>query len=90
MVRVAGGGRGMRAIAACLRYISKNGRLELEDERGEQMRGKGALREIADDSRFGGSYIPDVTGRREAYNIMLSMPRRTACSADGWAVMAPR
>jgi hypothetical protein len=35
MVKVTGGGRGMKAIAAHLRYISKNGRLEIEDERGE-------------------------------------------------------
>ncbi|NUZ09092.1 relaxase/mobilization nuclease domain-containing protein [Piscinibacter koreensis] len=85
MVKVTGGGRGMRAIAAHLRYISKNGRLEMEDERSEQMRGKGALREIADDWRFGGSYIPDVAERREAYNIMLSMPRGTDPLSVQWA-----
>jgi hypothetical protein len=38
MVKVTGGGRGMKAIAAHLRYISKNGRLEIEDQRGETMR----------------------------------------------------
>src|SRR4051794_38833737 len=40
MVKVTGGGRGMNAIAAHFRYISKNGRLEIEDERGETMHGK--------------------------------------------------
>ena len=30
-----GGGRGMKAIAAHFRYISKNGRLEIEDQRGD-------------------------------------------------------
>ncbi len=34
MVKVTGGGRGMKAICAHLRYISKNGRLDIEDERG--------------------------------------------------------
>jgi hypothetical protein len=34
MVKVTGGGRGMKAIAAHLRYISKNGRLEIEDQQG--------------------------------------------------------
>ena len=77
MVKVTGGGRGMKAIAAHLRYISKNGRLELEDQRGETMRGKDALRELADDWRFGGSLIEDTSDRREAFNIMLSMPRGT-------------
>ena len=47
MVKVTGGGRGMKAIAAHFRYISKNGRLEIEDERGEKMRGKEALHELA-------------------------------------------
>ena len=43
MVKVTGGGRGMKAIAAHFRYISKNGRLDIEDERGETMRGKDTL-----------------------------------------------
>lgn len=80
MVKVTGGGRGMRAIAAHFRYISKNGRLEIEDQRGETMRGKDTLRDLADEWRFGGSLIPDDAEpghRREAYNIMLSMPRGT-------------
>ncbi len=80
MVKVTGGGRGMRAIAAHFRYISKNGRLEIEDQRGETIRGKDTLRDLADEWRFGGSLIPDDAEpghRREAYNIMLSMPRGT-------------
>lgn len=80
MVKVTGGGRGMKAIAAHFRYISKNGRLEIEDQRGETMRGKDTLRDLADEWRLGGSLIPDDAEpghRREAYNIMLSMPRGT-------------
>ncbi len=80
MVKVTGGGRGMKAIAAHFRYISKNGRLEIEDQRGETMRGKDTLRDLADEWRFGGSLIPDDAEpghRREAFNIMLSMPHGT-------------
>ena len=77
MVKVTGGGRGMQAIAAHFRYISKNGRLDIEDERGEKMRGKDTLPELADDWRFGGTLIDDIGDRREAFNIMLSMPRGT-------------
>ena len=77
LVKVTGGGRGMKAIAAHFRYISKNGRLDIEDERGETMRGKDTLHELADDWRFGGTLIEDVGDRREAFNIMLSMPRGT-------------
>src|SRR5665213_639608 len=75
MVKVTGGGRGMKAIAAHFRYISKNGRLDIEDERGEKMRGKDTLHELAEDWRLGGTLIDDIGDRREAFNIMLSMPR---------------
>jgi hypothetical protein len=88
MVKVTGGGRGMRAIAAHFRYISKNGRLEIEDQRGETMRGKETLRELTDEWRFGGSLIPDDAEpghRREAFNIMLSMPRGTDPLTVQWA-----
>lgn len=80
MVKLTGGGRGLRAIAAHFRYISKNGRLEIEDQRGEVMRGKDVLHDLAEEWRFSGSYIPDgaeLGHRREAFNIMLSMPRGT-------------
>ncbi|MDP2406271.1 MAG: conjugal transfer protein TraS [Hydrogenophaga sp.] len=77
MVKVTGGGRGMQAIAAHFRYISKNGRLDVENEQGDTIRGKSAVHELADDWRFGGSLIDDVGYRREAFNIMLSMPRGT-------------
>jgi hypothetical protein len=85
MVKVMGGGRGMKAIAAHFRYISKNGRLEIEDERGQTLRGKDVLRELADDWRYGGSLIEDTSPRREAFNIMLSMPRGTDPASVQWA-----
>ena len=85
MVKVTGGGRGMKAIAAHFRYISKNGRLEIEDERGQTMRGKDALRELAADWRYGGGLIEDTSPRREAFNIMLSMPRGTDPASVQWA-----
>jgi hypothetical protein len=80
MVKVTGGGRGMRAIAAHFRYISKNGRLDIEDELGDVRQGQDALRDLVDDWRYGGSFIADEAlpgHRREAFNIMLSMPRGT-------------
>lgn len=77
MVKVTGGGRGMGAIAAHFRYISKNGRLEIEDDRGVVREGKEALHDLAEQWRYGGSLIDEVGHRREAFNIMLSMPRGT-------------
>ena len=49
------------------------------------MRGKDALRELADDWRYGGSLIEDTSNRREAFNIMLSMPRGTDPASVQWA-----
>lgn len=77
MVKVTGGGRGMLAIAAHFRYISKNGRLDIETEQGDTVRGKSAAHELGEDWRYGGSLIGDEGYRREAFNIMLSMPRGT-------------
>ena len=77
MVKVTGGGRGMAAIAAHFRYISKNGRLPFEDDRGVIREGKEALRDLAEQWRYGGAFIDETSPRREAFNIMLSMPRGT-------------
>jgi hypothetical protein len=77
MVKVTGGGRGMGAIAAHLRYIAKAGRLPIEDDRGAVREGREALRAIADQWRFGGTRIPEVSESREAFNIMLWMPAGT-------------
>jgi hypothetical protein len=77
MVKVTGGGRGMRAIAAHFRYITRNGRLEIEDDRGVVERGKDTLLDIERQWQFGGAHIDDVGHRREAFNVMLSMPRGT-------------
>jgi hypothetical protein len=49
-------------------------------ERGETLRGKDTLHELADDWRLGGTLIDDIAEpgqRREAFNAMLSMPRGT-------------
>ncbi len=77
MVKVTGGGRGMAAIAAHFRYITKNGQRSFEDDRGIVREGKEAMRDLAEQWRFGGSFIDETSPRREAFNIMLSMPRGT-------------
>src|SRR5947209_7670952 len=46
MVKVTGGGRGLKAIAAHLRYITKNGRLGFEDEQETKDIGRGPLRDL--------------------------------------------
>jgi hypothetical protein len=77
MVKVTGGGRGTAAIAGHLRYITRGGRLDIEDDRGAVERGKETLHEIERQWQYGGAYIGQEGHRREAFNIMLSMPRGT-------------
>ena len=74
IVKVSGGGRGMRAIAAHFQYISRNGQLDMEDDRGELRAGRDSLRDIVNQWRYGGSLIEDVSHRREAFNILLALP----------------
>ena len=81
MVKVTGGGRGVAAIAAHLRYISKNGRLPVEDDRGAVREGKDGLLELAEQWRHAGALIPERSSRREAFNLMLSMPAGTPAEA---------
>lgn len=81
MVKVTGGGRGMRAIKAHMAYISKKGNLEVEDQDGNRYKGREAVDELAREWRHAGTQIPQKSDRREAFNITLS-PRRgtsTAC-----------
>lgn len=77
MVKVAGGGRGMKDIGGHLRYISRDGTLQLEDDRGELHAGQDGLKDLSDRWRYGGARIPEVSHRREAVNLMLSMPHGT-------------
>jgi hypothetical protein len=90
MVKVTGGGRGMRAMAAHLRYISRQGQdevggtgrtLEVIDERGESHRGREAMQELIADWRTAGSLIPQLSHRREAFHIIFSMPAGTRSDA---------
>ena len=64
MVKVTGGGRGMKAISAHLRYISKRtagwrSRTSARDDARQ-----GHLRDLVDEWRFGGSLIPEDTELR--------------------------
>ena len=86
MVKITGGGRGMKAIAAHFRYIGRQGKeevggkgktLEIEDERGEKIQGRDGLVELTDEWRVAGAYIDDDSPRREAFNIIFSMPAGT-------------
>lgn len=76
MVKISGGGKDMRGIKAHFDYISRNGEVEIEDEQGRIHQGKEEVRDVRDDWKGGG--IPYESGtKREAFNIVLSMPPGT-------------
>lgn len=77
MVKITGGGRGMARIGAHLSYISRNGSIELENERGEHIEGREGLSDLRGEWRSTGTFIPHESPRREAFNVMLSMPPDT-------------
>lgn len=86
MVKITGGGRGVKAIAAHFRYIGRQGKeevggkgktLEIEDERGEKIQGRDGLVQLTDEWRVAGAYIDEDSSRREAFNIVFSMPAGT-------------
>jgi hypothetical protein len=77
LVKVSGGGSGMSRIAAHFQYISRNGKLDLEDENGQKVSGKDGLADLKKDWQTGTTWINDESDRREAFNIVLSMPRET-------------
>jgi hypothetical protein len=88
MVKVTGGGRGMTAIAAHLRYISKQGRLPIEDDRGIVHGGKEGVHDLVDQWRHAGARIPERSVHREAFHLTLSMPAGTPPDALKDAVRA--
>lgn len=81
MVKISGAGKGMRQIKAHLDYISRNGQLTLENEQGEAIEGKAAIRDLANEWRYGLYGVPEEGRRREALNIVLSMPEGTSRDA---------
>ena len=86
MVKITGGGRGMKAVAAHFRYISRLGKPEVGGKgkvaraRGRerrQGRGQGRDRGAAVRLAAGGKHHSDESHRREVFNIVLSMPEGT-------------
>lgn len=78
MVKISGGGKNMQQIKAHMDYISRNGAVELEDENGQTYKGKEDVRDVRDAWAKGKIGIPyDGERRKEAFNIILSMPPGT-------------
>jgi len=72
MVKISGNTKGASHVKAHLDYISRNGKLDIEDERGDVIQGKKAVRALARDwSQDQGRRSKNT---RETTNVVLSMP----------------
>ena len=86
MVRISGGGKGIRHIKAHLDYISRNGQIPLEDQNGDKLAGKEDLLSLRDEWQLGGFAMDESATSRQAFNIILSMPAGTSEVAVARAV----
>lgn len=77
MVKISGNGKGMKKIRAHFEYISRNGKVELENESGELINGREGVRDLCDEWKCGLYGIPEDGTKRESFNIVLSMPPGT-------------
>ncbi len=75
MVKISGFGKGAKHVKAHLDYVGRNSKLDLENERGEKISGKQAIRELHKE------WMQDRGKRnartRDTTNIILSMPPDT-------------
>jgi hypothetical protein len=87
MVKVSGGAKSLRGASAHLRYIDRQGRLEIETDQGEGLKGQGTERQLLADwdldvlDADARSPYRGVPGRRPAkilHNVVLSMPSGTS------------
>lgn len=77
MVKLTSTPKGMRGIGNNLTYISRDGQLEIEDQDGQRIVGKDALQDLKAEWREGGEPIPPTSTFRDAFHLVLSMPRGT-------------
>lgn len=77
MVRITGAAKGKQHVKEHLAYVTRNGKLEATNERGEVISGREAVKDLADEWMIG---APKKAGQRQApdtRNLMLSMPEGT-------------
>lgn len=78
MVKITGGGKNMNHIEASIEYISRDGEVEIEDENGDLHKGLDSVKDVRDAWARGRIGIPEEgQKRKEAFNIILSMPPGT-------------
>lgn len=76
MVKISGTGKGAKSLRAHLDYISRNGKVALEDQYGDKIEGP-SVRDVVTEWAWGGIPIAAESTKRESFNIVLSMPPGT-------------
>lgn len=76
MVRISGGARGSGHVREHLNYITRNGKLEAENEQGEWVMGRDAVRDLAGAWRHGDGGVWRRNSK-DTVNMVLSMPPGT-------------
>ena len=77
MVKISGGGKSLVQIKSHLDYISRNGDVPLEDENGDLISGKEAVRDLRDEWQYGRMGMTQESKVKQSFNIVLSMPPGT-------------
>ncbi|MGB7815566.1 MAG: relaxase/mobilization nuclease domain-containing protein [Methylotenera sp.] len=78
-------GKGMITIRHHLDYISRNGKIQLEDHEGRLLNGRADVNDIKHDWA---AEIPEISHRRETINVMFSMKKGTPSEGVKEAVRA--
>jgi hypothetical protein len=90
LVKISGGGRDADGVQAHLEYIDRHGKLDIETDHGEVLRGKTAATELINEWAIDYGAVPGAPHSRskvgpdgerrqprQAFNIVLSMPAGT-------------
>lgn len=77
IVKLVRAPKGIKGISNNLTYISRDGLLEIEDQDGQVIKGKGAVADLKTEWRDGGMPIAADSTMRDAFHLVLSMPQRT-------------
>lgn len=77
MIKITGGSKNARAMKKHLDYLSREGQLELTDQDGHPINGNDALKEVVWGWENTGPKLDPDADRKEAFNIVFSMPEGT-------------
>ncbi len=86
MVKITGFGKGAGHVKAHLDYITRNGKLEMENDRGEVFSGKDEVKTLFDDWEKDFSDGERRKNQRDTMHMVLSMPEGTDVESVHMAV----